>query len=79
MFLFKFDLCKKTMRKRHLGHGGEIRREADGEGRHFLDNHGQGLNLKDDKTFKKEIMQHFKLTNISSIQPNMPWTQSALD
>ena len=69
----------QTMRKRHLGHRGEIRSGADGLGRHFLDKHGQGLNLKDDRTFEQEIMQHFKLTIIASVQPNMPWTQSALD
>ena len=62
-----------------MGHRGEIRSGADGLGRHFLDKHGQGLNLKDDGTFEQEIMQHFKLTIIASVQPNMPWTLSALD
>ena len=87
VYLVKCDLCKmdyvgqttQTMRKRHLGHRGEIRSGADGLGRHFLDKHGQGLNLKDDGTFEQEIMQHFKLTIIASVQPNMPWTLSALD
>ena len=39
------------MRKRHLGQRAEVRAGADGLGEHFLNTHGVGLNLKDDKTF----------------------------
>ena len=68
----------RTMRARHLGHRSEIRSGADGLGRHFLQ-HGQGLNLKDDTIFEENIMRHFELTIIASVEPGQPWTQKKLD
>ena len=52
VYLVKCRLCNvnyvgqttQTMRKRHLGHRGEIRAGADGLGRHFKE-HGVGLDL----------------------------------
>ena len=87
VYLVRCDLCNmdyvgqttNTMKRRHLGHRSEIRSGADGVGRHFLENHGQGLNLKDENTFEEMVMKHFKLTIIGSVQPNMPWTNTALD
>ena len=35
--------------------------------------------MKDERIFEEEIMKHFKLTILASVQPNMPWTHSALD
>ena len=64
---------------RHLGHRTEIRSGADGLGRHFLDNHGQGLNLKNEDIFEQNVMQHFTLTIIASVEPGKPWTQTRLD
>ena len=80
VYLVRCDLCNmdyvgqttNTMRRRHLGHRSEIRSGADGVGRHFLENHGQGLNLREENTFEEMVMKHFKLTIIGSVQPNMP-------
>ena len=68
----------QTMRKRHLGHRGEIRSGADGLGKHFL-SHGNNLNLKNENIFEENIMKHFELTIIGSVEPNKPWTQANLD
>ena len=67
------------MRARHLGHRSEIRSGADGIGRHFLDNHGQGLNLKNEDIFEENVMKHFQLTIIASAEPGQPWTNKKLD
>ena len=67
------------MRKRHLGHRTEIRAGADGLGEHFLNTHGVGLNLKDDKIFEDSVMRHFKLTIIASVEPGQPWSLTKLD
>ena len=63
----------------YLGHRAEIRGGADGLGRHFLEKHGAGLNLKDEKTFEENVMKHFKLTIIASVEPGQPWSRSKLD
>ena len=67
-----FKECQTTQkkRKRHLGQTGEIRSKANGLGRHLLDNHGQGLNLKNERVFEEEIQKHFKLRIIASVQHN---------
>ena len=52
----------RTMRARHIGHRSEIRTGADGLGRHFLEKHGQGINLKNENLFEENVMKHFKLT-----------------
>ena len=31
------------------------------------------------KTFEENVMKHFKLTVIGNVEPNKPWTNSALD
>ena len=67
------------MRARHLGHRSEIRSGADGLGRHFLEKHGLGLNLKNEEIFEKNVMKHFKLTIIASVEPGQPWTNKKLD
>ena len=67
------------MRARHLGHRAEIRSGADGLGRHFLEKHGQGLNLKNEEVFEENIMKYFNLTMIASVEPGKPWTQKRLD
>ena len=67
------------MRARNLGHRNEIRSGADGLGRHFLDKHGQGLDLNNDLIFEEKIMKHFTLTIIASVEPGKPWTQTRLD
>ena len=69
----------QQMRKRHLGHRAEIRGGADGLGRHFLEKHGAGLNLKDEKTFEENVMKHFKLTIIASVEPGLPWSRTKVD
>ena len=46
------------MRARHLGHRGEIRSGADGLGNHFLENHGQGFNLKNEELFEEDVMNN---------------------
>ena len=66
------------MRARHLGHRVEIRSGADGLGQHFLQ-HGQGFNLKDEIIFEENIMKHFDLTIIASVESGQPWTQKKLD
>ena len=68
----------QSMRERHWGHRSEIRSGADGLGRHFL-SHGENLNLKNEKIFEENVMQHFELTIIASVQPGQPWTQDNLD
>ena len=67
------------MRARHLGHRGEIRAGADGLGRHFLEHHGQGFDMKNEKLFEENVMKHFSLTIIASVEPGKPWTQARLD
>ena len=69
----------RSMRARHLGHRSEIRSGADGLGRHFLDNHGQGLNLKSEEIFEQNVMKYFELTIIASVEPGHPWTNRKLD
>ena len=44
-----------------------------------MDNHGQGLNLKNEDIFEQNVMQHFTLTIIASVEPGKPWTQTRLD
>ena len=41
--------------------------------------HGQGLNLKDENIFEENIMKHFDLTIIASVESGQPWTQKKLD
>ena len=66
------------MRKRHLGHRGEIRAGADGLGRHFKE-HGVGLDLRNEDVFENNIMKHFELTVIGSVEPGKPYSQKNLD
>ena len=68
----------QTMRKRHLGHRAEVRAGVVGLGEHFLSKHGVEKNLKDDKIFEN-IMKHFSLTIIASVEPGQPWTLRRLD
>ena len=68
----------QTMRKRHLGHRGEIRAGADGLGRHFKE-HGVGLDLKNEDVFENRIMKHFELIVIGSVEPGKPYSQKNLD
>lgn len=87
LYLAHCELCNvdyvgqstRSMRARHLGHRAEIRSGADGLGRHFLEKHGQGLNLKNEEVFEENIMKYFKLTIIASVEPGKPWTQKRLD
>jgi hypothetical protein len=87
VYLAKCLLCSvdyigqstRTMRARHLGHRAEIRSGADGLGKHFLEQHGQGFNLKNDELFEEKVMKHFSLTVIASVEPGKPWSQSKLD
>ena len=67
------------MRARHLGHRSEIRSGADGLGRHFPEQHGQGLNLKNSDIFEENVMRYFSLTIVASVEPGKPWTQDKLD
>ena len=67
------------MRARHLGHRSEIRTGADGLGRHFLEQHGQGLNLKSSDIFEENVMRYFSLIVIASVELGKPWTQYKLD
>ena len=69
----------RTMRARHIGHRSEIRTGADGLGRHFLEKHGQGINLKNENLYEENVMKHFKLTIVASVEPAKPWTQNRLD
>ena len=65
------------LRKIHLGHRAEIRAGVDGLGEHFLNTYGVGLNLKDEKTFENNVMTHFNLTIIASVEPGQPWSLTA--
>ena len=62
-----------------MGHRGEIRSGADGLGRHFLECHGGGPDLKNEAVFEAEVMQHFSLTIIASVESGKPWSQNRLD
>ena len=87
VYLAKCLLCNvdyigqstRSMRARHLGHRSEIRSGADGLGRHFLEQHGQGLNLKNSDIFEESVMRYFSLTIVASVEPGKPWTQDKLD
>ena len=68
----------QTMRKRHLGHRAEIRAGSDGLGRHFKEL-GVGLNLKNEEVFESQIMKHFELTMIGSVEPGKSYSQNNLD
>ena len=69
VYLAKCLLCSvdyigqstRTMRARYLGHRAEIRSGADGLGKHFLEQHGQGFNLKNDELFEDKVVEHFSL------------------
>jgi hypothetical protein len=67
------------MRARHLGHRSLIRSGADGLGRHFLEQQGQGLNLKNSDIFEESVMRYFSLTIVASVERGKPWTQDKLD
>ena len=86
MYLVCCKLCNidyvgqtiQSMRERHWGHRSEIMSGADGLGRHLL-SHGENSNLKNEKIFKENVMQHFELTIIASVQSGQPRTQDNLD
>ena len=69
----------RSLRARHIGHRSEIRTGADGIGRHFLEKHGQGLDLKNEKIFEDNVMKCLTLTIIASVEPNKPWTKTKLN
>ena len=87
IYLAQCSLCNvdyvgqttQTMRKRHLGHRADIRAGADGLGEHFLSKHGVGKDLKNENVFENEVMKHFNLTIIASVEPGQPWTLRRLD
>ena len=60
------------MREKHYGH-----RSEEGLGAHFFQ-HAQELNV-DLHTHLDDIMKHFSLTVIASVEPNMPWSRDRLD
>ena len=66
----------RTMRARHIGHRSEIRTGADGLERHFLEKHGQSINLKNENLFEENVMKHFKLTIVASVKQAKPWTHN---
>ena len=86
VYLARCSLCSmdyigqttQTMRRRHLGHRGEIRSGSDGLGKHFL-SHGQNLDLKNERIFEENVMKYFELTIIASVEPGQPWSQQNLD
>jgi hypothetical protein len=67
----------KTMRARHFGHHSEVKRKEDGVGAHFHQ-HAEdlGINLNTDM---EDIMKHFNLTVIASVEPDIPWSGARLD
>ena len=67
----------KTMKARHYGHRSEVRRKEDGVGAHFH-RHAQDLRINLD-TDMEGIMQHFNLTIIASVEPDMLWSGARLD
>ena len=67
----------KTMRQRHYGHRSEVKRKEDGVGAHFF-HHAEELGINLD-TKMEDIMQHFNLTIIASVEPDMPWSRDRLD
>ena len=67
----------KTMRARHYGHRSEVKRREDGMGAHFHQ-HAQDLGINMD-THMEDIMKHFNLTIIASVEPDMPWSGARLD
>ena len=66
---------------RHIGHRSEIRSGADGLGRHFLDKHSQGFDMKQEHLFEERVMKNFSLTIIASVEPGTGtrWSQRRLD
>jgi hypothetical protein len=57
------------MRKRHLGHRAKIR---------ALESISPKTCCGDDKIFENEVMKHFNLTIIASVEPGPPWTMRRL-
>ena len=44
------------------------------EGKHFLEKHGQGFNLKNEEQFEENVMKHYSLIIIASVEPGKPWS-----
>ena len=69
----------RSMRDRHYGHRSEVKRNEEGLGAHFY-NHAQELNLNlSVQNNMEELMKHFKLSIIASVEPDMPWSGDRLD
>ena len=67
----------RSMRERHYGHRSEVKRKEDGVGAHFFDHAEElGINLDTDI---ENIMQHFNITIIASVEADMPWSRGRLD
>ena len=45
----------------------------------MTDNHGQGLNLKNEDNFEQNVMKNLELTIVASVEPGKPWTNRKLD
>ena len=67
----------RTMRERHYGHRNEVKRNEEGLGAHFHQ-HALDLNIDVNKNVD-DIMKHFDLTIIASVEPGMPWSRERLD
>ena len=61
-----------------MGHRGEIRSGADGLGKHFLEKHGQGFQLKNEEQFEENVMKPFSLTIIANVEQGKPWSKVKL-
>ena len=80
LFLAHCSLCSvdyigqttRSMWARHIGHRSEIRSGADGLGRHFLDKHSQGFDMKQEHLFEERVMKNLSLTIISSVDTGKP-------
>ena len=65
------------MRDRHYGHWSEVKRNEEGVGAHFF-LHAQERNINVQNNLD-DIMQHFNLSIIASVEPDMPWSRDRLD
>ena len=48
------------------------------EGKHFLEKHGQGFQLKNEEQFEENVMKPFSLTIIANVEQGKPWSKVKL-
>ena len=66
----------RSMRDRHYGHRSEVKRNEEGVGAHFF-LHAQERNINVQNNLD-DIIQHFNISIIASVEPDMPWSRDRL-